>query len=137
MTIFDAVGSEEGKLADLEFARGGDDVADGGRVRDGDYVEFSNMGIAAETQTVSGDIVGRRFNDRKLHAFLDFGVAAGIDINGSSQKYISRERRWASGVRVARGLRLQKSPEARTLAMDQRGRRKTPMPGRDAKSNAC
>jgi hypothetical protein len=81
VTIFDAIGSEEAKLANLEFTRGLDDVADGRRVGYGNDVELSNMRIASETQAVSGHTIRGRFNDRKLHAFLNFGVAASVDIN--------------------------------------------------------
>ena len=103
MTVFDTIGREKSKLSDFEFAGRSDDVADGGRIGDRNDIEFSDVGIAAEANAVRGHIVGRRLNDRELHAFLKIGITAGIDVNGRvSEVFHTKDGGFLGG---RRGLR--------------------------------
>jgi hypothetical protein len=52
---------------------------------------FCPARVSAETQAVGGDTMRRRFNDRKIHAFLNVSVAPGVDINRVFRIYASRE----------------------------------------------
>ena len=83
VAVFHAVGGEESKLTNFEIAGGGDDVANGGRIGDGNNVELGDVRVAAEAHAVVDGIVRRRSDDGKFHAFLKTGIAARIEVDGS------------------------------------------------------
>ena len=95
VAILHAVGSEKSEFADFQIAGGRDDIAYGGRVRNGDYVQFSNVRIAAEAHAIGGGVIGR-WLDRQKASCLPAGRRCGRRRHRRNcRRHISREKPWA------------------------------------------
>ena len=81
LASFRALRSEKCELAHLQFTGGRDEVANSGRIRDGNNIKFRYVGIATEADAIGSHAVWRRCDYRELHAFLKIGVAPGVYID--------------------------------------------------------
>jgi hypothetical protein len=60
------------------------------------------MWVPAKSHSIIGDVVRRRFDDGKLHAFLDVRVTPGVDIYRSFRNVFDAKDRRFLGARRSR-----------------------------------
>ncbi len=114
MTIFHAAGRKESQLSHFQFAGYRNHIANGGRIRERDQIEFGDVRIAAEANAVVDHAVGREIDYGKLHAFLKIGVASGVDVERAVGDIFHVEDGWLLGCGIVRcRLRVQRSGNGR------------------------
>ena len=103
LTTFDhAVGSEKRQLTYLNLTVGADDFADRRGIRHRNDFELRDVFIAPEPHGIRNHAIRGWVDQRKLHRFLEIGVAPGINIERAVGDILHAK----NGRLVARLIRL-------------------------------